>query len=200
MNHNMFEDVCPIKSLWIIVEPLQKCWTVCLSVLWENNLSCMGCSTNGVGNDGPTADVQYLEFSRGWVGLVELVHLFQSEEVKWMQIRGTVVLKIVLRVKLVPIVLSEQNLFCGPVGRLKQFATIISPSTLYTRLLSSVRRPCFHYYCVWNYCYLNKMQEDSMLWWEKMFLNPCNISLCVCDIMNFDPVLPTSCRQAMNNT
>ena len=54
--------------------------------------------------------------------------LFQSEEVKWSQISGTVVhLKIVLGVELVPIVLSKQNPFRGSVGGLKRVATIISP-------------------------------------------------------------------------
>ena len=126
INHNVFEDVCPVKSAQIIVEPLQQCWTICLSVLWENNLSCIGCSTNGVGNGRPTADVKYPD---EWVGLIELMHLFQFEEVKWSHITGTVVhLKRVLGVELVPVILSKHNPFRESVGGSKQVSTIISPS------------------------------------------------------------------------
>ena len=57
------------------------------------------------------------------------MQLFQSEEVKWSQVSGIVVLlKIVLWVELVTVVLSKQNILWGSVGGLKQVATIISPS------------------------------------------------------------------------
>ena len=125
--------MCPVKSIWIIVEPLQQCWTVCFSVLWENNLSCMGCSTNDVPNGRSTANVEYPEFCSGWIGLVKLMQRIEFEQVKWMQISCTVVLKIVVGVKLVPVVLSKQNFFCGPVEGLEQIIqTVLSLSSRLT--------------------------------------------------------------------
>ena len=71
----------------------------------------MGCSTNDVGNGGPTANVEYLQFCGGLVGLVEFMQFFQLELINLTHIRTVVCLQIVLRVKLFAVVLSEQNPF-----------------------------------------------------------------------------------------
>ena len=90
----------------------------------------MGCSTNDVPNGRSTANVEYPEFCSGWIGLVKLMQRIEFEQVKWMQISCTVVLKIVVGVKLVPVVLSKQNFFCGPVEGLEQIIqTVLSLSS-----------------------------------------------------------------------
>ena len=59
------------------------------SVYSERTISvARRCSTKNICNGGSTANVK---FCRGWIGLIELMQLFQSEEVKWSQISNTVI-------------------------------------------------------------------------------------------------------------
>ena len=60
-------------SSWKLLDVLQATATVLHSYSNESvyserviSCSCMWCSINGIGNSGSTANVKYLEFTRGW--------------------------------------------------------------------------------------------------------------------------------------